>query len=65
MCSLFICNSCKPFIVVNSNITGIQGWGCLGQADISPECHGQFLPRSPTLDNQMLDEKQILLFKCK
>lgn len=36
MRSLFIYNSCKPFIVVNSNITGIQGWGCLGQADISP-----------------------------
>lgn len=36
MCSLLICNSCKPFIVVNSNITGIQGWDCLGQADISP-----------------------------
>ena len=36
MCSLFICNSCKPFIVVNPNITGIQGWDFLRQADISP-----------------------------
>lgn len=66
MCSLFIYNSCKPFIVVNSNITRIQGWDRLGQADISPGMWWSILVmQSHSESDENLDEKQILLFKYK